>query len=314
MDESILDILDRKNDFNSINIKVELIEEGLRTICGMYDEHSDDKQSFKNIFRLKDNIYYRLSSASHQYKLLLEEHYRAENYLLKLSKEDPNKIYGFILGNPYFQKIEVETSSIFDSIIFHLSSIFDYLSHTICYICKRNKSETVYWTKLVRSAQGKNNEICELKISEVLDGIHRKFVSGLYDYRSRLLHYERDSHKFTAIKVQNNFEVRILSSKFATKHFKTIKVEYESYDNFTICFLSSWLIKTTLQNIDAILIALMYEIKSHSSYYLNLRNPKAGSLMLMSYDQKTRSAVALSEKMWADYRKKCDSQTLVDKI
>ena len=99
--------------------------------------------------------------------------------MAEVSKEDFHAHRKFIYKNPHFEFIEMEMSAVFDGIIFHLSSVFDYLSHITCYICKKDKSNTVYWTKLAKAARGKDNEIACLPITRVIDKLDREFITHL---------------------------------------------------------------------------------------------------------------------------------------
>jgi hypothetical protein len=157
MTKKILNIEDRQTDYEELNKQSWRAEHGIRSICVMYDDHSSDKNSKENIFLLKDNVHYRVFSLVHQYLVFLRELRTSESYLQQLHKKDPKLLDAFPMGNPYFDKVELEISSVFDSIIFQLSSVFDYISHLISYICKTNKSKTLYWTKLASSANGQNN-------------------------------------------------------------------------------------------------------------------------------------------------------------
>jgi len=96
---------------------------------------------------LKDNIKYRLFSAAHQYLVFLREMATAEHYLQNIYQQNPRYIDSFPMGNPFFEKVELELSSIFDNIVFQIASLFDYLSHIICYISFKNKSNTLYGSK-----------------------------------------------------------------------------------------------------------------------------------------------------------------------
>lgn len=153
--DAILDVEDRQKTLDVLHEQIEAAESGLRAVCIMYDEHSSDKQSYENIFRLRDNIYYRLCSARHQFKLLFLEHYNAEKYLVSIAKSNPEQLNGFLFRNPHIERIDTEISSVFDGIIYHLSSIFDYLGHIVCYVCKNDKLDTLHWTKLARAARGR---------------------------------------------------------------------------------------------------------------------------------------------------------------
>ena len=215
MEEEIINIENREEDYKNIRKQVWDSEAGIRAICVMYDEHSSDKNSKKKIFLLKDNIQYRLFGAVHQYLVFLRELGIAENHLHKLHIEKPEEFNAYPIGNPHFEQIELQLSSIFDSIVFQLSSVFDYLSHMTCYICKTNKSKTLYWTKLAKLSRGTNNDFGGEIIRNVIDLADRNFVGRLYDYRSRLLHSERDLHEFmTTVGFSDekvfDFEIKIL--------------------------------------------------------------------------------------------------------
>ncbi|MEO1653035.1 MAG: hypothetical protein AAFU64_05790, partial [Bacteroidota bacterium] len=68
-----LDIENRENDYKDIHSETFRAETGIRAIGLIYHDHSDDQKSYENVFRLKDNIEYRLFSATHQYLVFLRE-------------------------------------------------------------------------------------------------------------------------------------------------------------------------------------------------------------------------------------------------
>ncbi|RZS93242.1 hypothetical protein [Aquimarina brevivitae] len=306
MEDKILNIDDRQADFKEIDRQSWRAEKGIRSICVMYDDHSSDKNSKENIFLLKDNVHYRIFSLKHQYLIFLRELNYAEHYLQELHQKDPKKFNAFPMGNPYFEKVDLEISSVFDNIIFQLSSVFDYLSHLICYICLTNKSKTLYWTKLASSAHGKNNEFSNLEIGKVIAELDKKIAGKLYDYRSRLLHNKKDQHIFnTSVKlVDFRFDLKILASDLAIKHFKVIREEYPD-EKITLAFLSSWLIKKCFIDIESILDALRLEILKNSYFHQNLTNPKVkNGLMFLSVDPKTNFAKPVSDGLWEQYKNK----------
>jgi len=301
-----LDITNRKTDYEWIHKETFRTELGFRAISIMYDDHSNDKNSYENILKLKDNIQYRLFAATHQYLVFLKELSSAESYLQKLYQDDPNKLTGFIYKNPYFDKIEQELSSIFDNIIFHVSSIFDYISHIICYIIFKNKSNTVYWSKLTRAARGQNNDFCNEEMKKIIDTVDRRFVNKLYDYRSRLLHNIRNKHDFGGYRIFSNsqFILQLQPSEICLKYFKLIAEDISADSKFTLTYLSSWIIKRTFIEIEAILDVLAKEIKKNSYFGNNLYNPKRGmqSLLIVSINPETNTAEPVSEKLWKEYK------------
>lgn len=311
MDYKILNIENRQADFQDVNKKSWRAEHGIRSICVMYDEHSSDKHSKENIFILKDNVHYRLFSLVHQYLIFIRELNYAEQYLQELHQKDPTLFNAFPMGNPHFEKVELELSSVFDSIVFQLSSVFDYISHLICYICKKDKSKTLYWTKLASSAYGQNNDFANLEIRKTLTELDNSFVGRLYDYRSRLLHNKKDQHVFTGTVKLNDFtfDLKILASETALKHFKAIRDDFPE-ERITLTFLSSWLIKRSFIDIEKILDALREEILKTSNFDLNLRMPKQeNGFMIITYDPETKYAKPISDGLWEQY-KQWDEQKL----
>lgn len=306
MGKKVIDIENRQEDYQLIDKQSWRTEHGIRTICVMYDEHSSDKNSKENIFIFKDNVHYRVFSLKHQYLVFLRELSYAENHLQALHQKDPKLLFAFPLGNPHFEKVELEISSLFDSLIIQISSVFDYLSHLTCYICKNDKSKTLYWTKLASSAYGKNNEISELNISSIIQEIDNRFMKKLYNYRSRLLHTKKDEHIFnTSIGLNNlDFNLKILASDISLKHFKAIKKEYPESD-ITLTFLASWLIKQTFIEIEYLLDALREEIQKNSHYHKNLQKPKdANGLIFMMVDRKSNTGRPISDSLWEQYKNK----------
>ncbi len=304
MDVKIVNIEDRKADYEAINKLSYRTELGIRAICVMYDDHSLDRNSNKNAFLHKDNIHYRLFSLTHQYLVFLRELKNAEEYLKQLHTHDPRKLTAFPLGNPYFDKVELELSSVFDNIVFQVSSVFDYLSHLICYICKTDKSRTLYWTRLASTVHGSNNEFSSLRIKDTIVEVDKIFVGRLYDYRSRLLHNKRDKHIFTtSVNLSNlNFNVKVLSSDVALGNFKLIRTIYPT-ERITLTLLSSWLIKQSFVEIEKILDALREEILNNSNFEQNLAKPKAPiGFMTIYMDPETKFAKPVSDMLWKQFK------------
>jgi len=306
MEKEIVNIDQRSAGYEKIRELVWNAEAGIRAIWIMYDEHSTDKNSKKNVQILKDNIHYRLLATTHQYLLMLRELNLAENRLHHMYKKNPKLLTAFPMGNPHFKQIEIELSSIFDNIIFQLSSVFDYLSHMICYISRTNKSKTLYWTRLAKLCRGKTTDFEGEKVREVVDKVDRNYVGKLYDYRSRLLHNRRDEHQFmTTIEFDKeksfDFNIKILSSTTSQKHFKIIKEEIGDKSP-TILYMSSFLLKKSFDVIEEILTEVKNEIKSKSNFHNNLMNPKdKKGLVLVIRDPKTNTVKPVSDDIWGEY-------------
>jgi len=303
-----LDIENREEDYKEIHSDTFRTELGIRAIGLIYHDHSDDQNSEENVFRLKDNIEYRLFSATHQYLLLLKELGSAELYLQNIYNKNPHFINPntFPFGNSYFDKVERELSSVFDSIIFHLSSVFDYLSHAICYMYFNNKENTLYWTKLSKKVRGDLRG--KFEFCKVLDEVDREFVGRLYDYRSRLLHNKRDNHNFSSNVNLNNlsFNLKISASQEVLKHFKLV-LGNKDFDKqeITLAYLSSWLIKQSFKEIEKILDAIKIDLENNSKFQQNLMKPKGNNgFMLITMNPETRFAEPMSNGLWMEYKNK----------
>lgn len=306
--KKILDISERRADYKWIYDETFRTDSGLRAILFMYDDHSDDKKSYDNILKQIDNINYRLFSATHQYLVFLRELSGAEDYLQTLYQQNPHYVNSFPMGNPFFDKVELELSSVFDNIIFQVSSVFDYLSHIVSYLIFKDKSKTVYWTKLAKCSRGQNNELANDEIKKIIDNVDRRFAGRLYDYRSRLLHNSRDKHVFGGHRRLDNsqFILQLLPSEIALKHFKNLLDDISSDSRISLTYLASWVIKRTFIEIESILDVLSIELKRNSHFGNNLWNPKRGmdSLIIISRNPETNRAEPVSESMWKKYKNK----------
>lgn len=306
----IVDITKRNEDYQWIRQETFRTDSGLRAILFMYDDHSDNKKSYDNVLKQIYNINYRLFSATYQYFIFLKELRSAETYLKDLYQKNPHYVNAFPLGNPFFDKVEQELSSVFDNIIFQVSSVFDYLSHIISYFFFKDKSKTIYWTKLAKTARGQNKELSEI-VKKIIDEVDRRYVGRLYDYRSRLLHNSRDKHEFAGKTDTKDFDFYLhpFPSEVAVKHFKLLSEGFSNNSRITLTYLSSWVIKQTFLEIEAILDVLSVELKKNSHFAENLWNPKRGmeALLIVSRNPETNKAEPVSESMWKEYKGKARS-------
>lgn len=303
-----MDIDDRNEDLQFIRKETFRAELGIRSIGIMYHDHSNDVKSYENVFRLKDNIEYRLMSATHQYFIFLKELHSSESYLENVLKENRNALQEVVPGrNPHLVRVETELSSVFDTIVFHLSSVFDYLSHSICYMYFTNKEKTDYWMKLVRKTRGDLKG--EFEFCNVMDEIDKRFVGPLYDYRSRLLHNKRDRHELDGL-VTKDLKVRlqVLCSEASIKRFTLAKERVNGKTDVTLTYLASWLIKQTFVEIENLLDAIKSDIQKNSHFHQNMMNPKPhgvnpGFNMVLAVPG-TPFIQPVSDSLWEEYKLK----------
>jgi hypothetical protein len=306
MKSSFYDINDKNGDYQEISESIRRIINGLKAMAMIYHDYSDDIDSFNRIHELKDNLGYRLKSAEHHYLLLLNEYVAKEHEISTVLKDDPKLFEVNLVGrNPVTQKIEEELAAIFDSLIYHLNSTFDYLAHITSYICMKEIKNTVGWMKLKKFAFTKGNELSTLWIKKTIAKVNNEYVASLYDYRSRLIHTKRDVHPIIAYK-SNSKEVTQLYlsvSDVAQKYFKKSLAKFDSDKGISLSFLASTLIRDTLKNIELMLDALVYEINVASKFPNNWDESKKG-LMLIQHDPKTNKGKLVSDLEWDKFKGK----------
>lgn len=300
-----LDIKDRAEDYKSLSKEIRRLEHGVRAVCAMYDDHSDDRKSYEEAYRHRDNIYYRLRAAGFHHGQLINQVFKSEDDLMKVYKTDRERLTSVFPQSPYIDDVENKVSFLFDSIVFHVSSIFDYLAHIVCYMSHSRGARSLYWPRLRNIARSKYGPWASSPVAAMVDLIDRELVTHLYDYRSRLLHTKRDAHHFKAVinLHADTMNVIVSCSDDVQKHFKLVKLQYPAAEGFTILFMSSWLIRETMGAIERVLDSLASEILARSTWHENMARPKRpDGFMLAIHDQKTRTARPVSESLWRDFK------------
>ena len=300
--EKDLDIEDRERDHFLILKEANRIEKGVRAICIMYHEHSLDKDSKINVTVFQDSIKYRLLSIAHQYLTFYRELINCEKFLLDTQKSGHIVFNEFPFENSTLGTIQMQISSNFDNIIFHVSSVFDYMANLISYTCNTNKDKPYYWSELIKKINKKEIVLSD-DIKQLLLTIHSTFIDGFYNYRSILLHRKKDNHGFMASLDPNNvtFNVKVFASEHALLYFEQIKAQFPKR-NITLAYLSSWLIKESFVNLELLLDTLRLEILRESNFAENLHKHKAPGYMIVFADQ-NKGVLPVSEMLWSDFKK-----------
>ena len=183
--KKIIDLADRNQSFKDANDKLESLREGFYGLAMDYGFHIENTWGGEHkIFELRDNVIYRFFSSLFHFQLLLRQHYFIEQKFKDIIQKTPEKILNPVYPkNPNFEYAEKEISAIFDSIVFHLSSIYDYISIILNFICSKDKDQTPKWTQISKAARDSKNALSKKKISKIIDVVDRDFVIKLYDYR-----------------------------------------------------------------------------------------------------------------------------------
>jgi hypothetical protein len=303
----LLDIDDRQKTFQLIAKGIELLNEGFRALYADYMHHIDVKTGKDEILKMKENIDFRLFSSQFHLELLLRQHFAIENRIQDIYQKDPSKVLNEVYpSHPLFDHCEREVTSIFDSIVFHLASVYDYLSAIVNFICNKKDKSITKWSQLTKSCRDKGNTYANKKIATIIVSENDTFVDKLYKYRSRVIHEKSDIHpiSFSLKFASGKTDVKFITTESITKSFKFLK-EKASTHNVTVSYTSDWLIHETVNSILKILFGLKEEMELMSTF----PNHIGGSDLIMLYnDPETGFAGPVSKPMWADLKNKINSR------
>jgi hypothetical protein len=294
----LLDIVDRQKAFQAISKRLEILNEGFRAIYADYSHHIEVTHGKEHdVLKLKENIDFRLFSSQFHLELLLRQHFAIEDRIEGIYKKDPRKVLNPVYpSHPLFDHCEIEVTSIFDSIVFHLASVYDYLSAIINFICKKKDISITKWSQLARHCRDKGNIYSSKKIAAILISENDTFVDKLYKYRSRVIHEKSEINPITfSLKVASGkTDVKFITSESFTKSFGILKSKAKTHD-LTISFTSEWLINTTIDSIINILIGLKNEMEEMSTFPNHISDT---DMIFLYQDSKTGFAEPVSKPMW----------------
>lgn len=260
--DSFKDIENIGASFEDLRKEIQYLENRFLAIGLDYQYHFGMPLGQNEFYELRDNVSYRLFCANLHLELLLRQHFIIEARFGEIYKSQPEKITANIYpSNPIFDHAEKEISGIFDSLIYHLVSIFDYLGTLTNYIFGKKKQDTLTWTSLATSVRDKNNAFSKTKFADVINTIDNNFVKKLYDHRSHLIHRKGEinrSHiKFTLN--DGKFNVSYISTNALNKQFSVLKEESKTH-SLTIKYVGFWLVRKTIFEVSSILFALKDEM------------------------------------------------------
>lgn len=300
--KEIIDILDRSKTFADSDKKLVNLREGFTALSLDYGFHIENTWGGNHkIFELQENVIYRLFSSLFHYQLLLRQHHFIEKRIEERIKSDPKRYTTLILPkkHPDFEYAEKEVSAIFDSIVFHLASIFDYVSILINFICVLDKDQTPQWTSISKSARDPNNNLSKREIASVIEYLNKEFVIKLYDYRSELIHKRSDINEYS---FKSRIETGELHARFicSNKIRKTFKNYGDKSYDYTVSHFSVWLIDMTADLIAKMLLSLKAEIKKDSKFPFHTF--KDGTKPFIMYvDPKTNTAGSPATPHWEKF-------------
>lgn len=226
------------NDFQAIDNNMIAI--------GMdYKHYLDSSFNDKKIYEFRDNILYRLRATRLHINILVN--------LLNSLDQELTEIYskenGQISMQIHFENRKSDISSLFDSVIFHIVSAFDYVSNLVGFLCIKNQKK-IKWTQFAKSVRDQKNELSQTNFSELIDNLDRTFIGRLYDHRSYLIHIGNDNGKssLSIELMKGKVETKIISSSTFNKNFSELR-ELGKENDLSISFILFWLLNKTTESI-----------------------------------------------------------------
>ncbi len=267
MKKKIKDVEDVNQAFAQLSKKLEKLNSRFLALGMDYQHYIDNRLIQKEIYDLRDNVTYRFFSARFHVEILLRHHFQVERRLSEIFQKEPSKITNQVFpSNPIFDYAEREISSLFDSIVYHLGSIFDYLATLTNYICGEQRIQYIKWTQLTRSARDSKNEFNKKPISNLILQLDRELVDKLYGHRSYLIHKKADiSRSRISLHISQKgekFTADFFSTDKLNKSFGFLKKLQQTHE-ISMKFVALWIVEEVIDATTEILFALKHEMETN---------------------------------------------------
>ncbi len=293
--KEILDIEDINTEYQKLKERQSYLNKRFYAISLDYKSYIEPSWDDQEIYDIRDNILYRIFSALLHSNILLNYFTIIENRFEDIRKKDLIRLL-----NPTFPKdslIETATqeiSSIFESIIYHLVSSYDYFSTMINFMYgeKKDKQNTLKWNGLVNIARDKTSNLGVRIFSQKIVEINSQFVDKLYNYRSFLIHEKPDlnyfSLKFNAFNETSKIDLKFYITKKFTNKFHELKVRSKE-KKITLKYVVFWLLNKSITSLNEILFELKKDMGSNGLDYYG---------MMMYQDKQTGAILPQSFPYW----------------
>ena len=292
-----------QEELDEIQSLIKVVYEGFMALAMDYGYHINNvfgqsKDGKHEIYELRDSINYRIRSANLHFYLLIVRKFEIENRFAKMLKDKPTVFNGFIMGNPHFEMASDEIMAIYDSIIFHLSSCFDYLAMLTQFVFGKNPQTKLQWITLVKHCHNNKSEFANRKFVENIKKVDSEFVSKFNDYRAELIHRKK-STAFANVSWELNSGKVTTQFKCSEKIKSNLKKIIDKDLEYCISYASSELIKQTLLKIADVLNGMHDEFREN--YIEHAPKMNNGSFQIISMNPETKFAESPALGYWKKF-------------
>lgn len=253
----MLDIENPNESLKEIKEKFLRLHNRFLAIAMDYKYYINSNISDQEIYKLRNNVIFRLQSARFHFELLLNHHHYIDHNIKEIHKSQDPILGGGIELQVYQIRATEEIYSLFDSLVYHLCSNFDYLFRLINFIHGKTDLVQPKWNLFKSDKNVKNNIYCSKELIEALDIHDEKFVYPLIKHRSFLIHneYAIRGHQIFL----NDLKTRFLVTETLKNHFPELTAEFEEKE-MSISFAAKWLIDKTFETITEVLFEIRDDI------------------------------------------------------
>lgn len=251
----LLDLGKRADELKKLDKKFTRLHNRFLAVAMDYKYYINPTLGDAEIFKYRDNVIFRLQSARFHFNLLLQFQEIIEDKINKMSYiEDPIRYTAF-----QKQAIE-EIYSLFDSMVYHVCSIFDYLFSLINFIHGQTKLVNPKWN-LFKSNKNLDKKLyCSEELIKALDIIDQDFVYPLIKHRSHLIHTEHAVGNI--IFNYSELKVRFLVTKTLKDHFPNFEKENGNIDT-TLGYAAKWLLDKSFKSVTEVLFEIKDDMKKN---------------------------------------------------
>jgi hypothetical protein len=248
-------IVDLKLEMQNVLKDFQSIDNNMIAIGMDYKQYIDSNFTDNKIYEFRDNTLYRLRATRLHINILVNLLNSLDQELTNLYSQNNGEINMHI----HFENRKSDISSLFDSVIFHIISAFDYVSNLVSFLSLKNQKK-VKWTNLAKSVRDPKNELFKANFSKLIDELDRTFIGRLYDHRSYLIHIGNDNKKssLSIELIKGKVETEIISSSTFNKNFSELR-ELGKNNDLSISFVLLWLLNKTTNSI----IEIQFSLKEH---------------------------------------------------
>ena len=261
--DNLIDITGYQKEEKIMNEEIKILYHRFMALAMDYQFYKNKSFIQNDIYRLRDEVHYRFKSVRVQVQVLFKHQQQINKHLDSVYKNNKEEIFkDYWPSHPLFDQAQEEISSLFDSFIYHLTSIFDYLGNLTNHIFGKNSQQAMNWNSLARSTRDSKNEFSLKSFADTIKEIDNQFVTKLYKHRSVLIHERSDifgSRKYTTAN-QETFFCKFISTKNFNKRFSELrKLGKEKF--ITLDYVIFWLFRQTSKHVNQVLFSLKKELE-----------------------------------------------------